>query len=152
MKPVLNETQYKIERAICDKAQAYAERIMSEGGTKRARNYLTRDEAMHPDYVACDNDMRGRVEQYEILTSLPGSFIAYLGDNNAATVWTGLRLSTDGICTASWRVRSYTGSHMYQHLFTIGGRKYTGRGFGKGMCIVLRETAASKRKRNALSA
>lgn len=35
------------------------------------------------------------------------------------------------------------------HVARIAGREYTGRGFGEGMCVSLRETAASKRKRGA---
>jgi len=148
IKPVLSPDQYAIERAICDKAAAYADSIMRPNGNY-VRNWISADEAKHPDYAACDNDMRGRVDQYEILTNLPDSMVAYIGDNNAACTWTGLALSHDGICTSSWRVNSYVGSRMYQHKFQIGDREYTGKGFGKGMSIVLRETAASKRKRAA---
>jgi hypothetical protein len=35
--PVLSPERYAIERAICAKAQAYAESVMCEGGTIRAR-------------------------------------------------------------------------------------------------------------------
>lgn len=35
--PVLSPERYTIERAICAKAQAYAESVMCEGGTVRAR-------------------------------------------------------------------------------------------------------------------
>ena len=47
---------------------------------------------------------------------------------------------------SSWRVRSHLGSRMYQFYATIGGREYTGRGFGEGMSVRLRETAESKRR------
>lgn len=152
---------YAIERAICDKAHAYGESIMAPQG-KRVRNYLTAAEAAHPDYVACDNAMRGRVEQFEILRDLPETVFAYIGQPNRngmgvdrilgqtypVTVWTGLPI---GFATmgSQWRVNSHLGSHMAQFYARIGGREYTGRGFGSGMCIALRETAESKRARNA---
>ena len=145
----IDRETYERERAICDKAQAYAEKIMCEGGDKRKRNYLTAEEARHPEYAACDNDMRGRVEQYEILHNPPETFVAYIDSDNAASVWTGRKVSTSGVCVSSWRVNSHYGSRMYQYRFRIAGREYTGRGFGKGMAIVLRETAKSKRVRNA---
>ena len=61
------------------------------------------------------------------------------------TDWYGNQI---GFCFSrkSWPVRSYIGSRMYQFYATIGGREYTGRSFGEGMSIVLRETADSKRK------
>lgn len=145
----IDRKTYERERAICDKAQAYAEKIMCEGGGKRKRNYLTGEEAQHPDYAACDNDMRGRVEQYEILQDPPETFVAYIDSDNAASVWTGRKVSTSGRCVSSWRVNSHYGPRMYQYRFRIAGREYTGRGFGAGMAIVLRETAKSKRARNA---
>lgn len=51
-----------------------------------------------------------------------------------------------------WRVNSAYGSHMYQAYATLSdqpGRTYTGRTWGKGMSVCLRETAKSKAKRKA---
>lgn len=152
MKPILTPEQYAIERAICDKAEAYyATATRLKRG--KACNYLTAQECTHPDYAACDNDMRGRVEQYEILTEMPHTIVAYLGKQDIfgiwpVTVWTGVDIGRARE-TSSWRVNSYVGSRMYQFEARIAGRTYTGRGFGDGMCIVLRETAKSKRERNA---
>lgn len=157
--PVLSAEQYAIERAICDKAQAYADSVMCEGGSKCKRNYLTKEEAAHPDYAACDNDMRGRVEQFEILRDLPEKLTAYIGSREPngmgvdrlvgrsypVTVWTGLHI---GNCTlvahsgGRWRFEK-----TYQCYATIAGREYTGQTQGVGMYVNLRETAASKRKR-----
>lgn len=146
--PVLSQERYAVERDMC------------EGGTKRRRYYLTAEEAAHPDYAACDNAMRGRVEQYEILTGRPERFVAYMGqpDRRACnyesaqpwpvTTFAGNRLGYAQM-VSSWRVRSYVGSTMYQFRARIAEREYTGRGFGEGMSIVFRETAASKRKRVA---
>ena len=64
------------------------------------------------------------------------------------TTWMGDVLGTCTLGTG-WRVNSYVGSRMYQIHARIAGREYTGRGFGEGMAVVLRETAASKRKRGA---
>lgn len=155
MKPTLTKERYAIERAIVDKAEAYRQRV-----TGGKRNYLTAEETAHPDYSACNNEMRGRVEQYEILTDPPEKFVAYIGEGNKngmgcdrivgqsypVTTWAGTKL---GIATkgASWRVYSRWGTHMHQFYARITGREYTGRGFGPGMSIVLRETAESKRAR-----
>lgn len=153
----ISPERYAKERAICDRAAAYAESIMREGKPERARNYLTAEEAKHPDYIACDNAMRGRVEQYEILRDLPETIFAYIGQplcetNYRAcvpypvTTWTGDRLGTANE-TARWPINSYVSSTMHQYRATIGGREYTGRGPGVGMHIRLNETAASKRAR-----
>ncbi len=61
------------------------------------------------------------------------------------TNWHGEILGTCYLGTG-WRVNSYIGSRMYQVYATINGREYTGRSFGEGMSVVLRETAASKRE------
>lgn len=159
MNPILNADQYKVERAICDKAAAYAESVMCEGGSKRKRNYLTKEEALHPDYAACDNDMRGRVDQYEILTELPERVAAYVGNREPngmgvdrmagrsypLQVWTGLQI---GNCTLVERKgRNRFGEKSYQCYATIQGREYVGQSGGVGMWANLKETAASKRKR-----
>lgn len=160
----IDAATYVIERAKCDKAAAYAESVMCEGGSKRQRNYLTADEATHPDYAACSNAMRGRVEQFEILRDLPETIFAYMrlpgGQRDFATnyrqcqphevvTWTGDILGR-AFETARWRVpNSFVSTHMHQYRATIGGREYTGRGPGVGMYVRLKETAASKRRRNA---
>ena len=60
------------------------------------------------------------------------------------TDWHGEKL---GACYLGrgWPVQSYIGSRMFQIYATVNGKEYTGRGFGEGMSVVLRETAASKR-------
>ena len=138
---------YAAERAIVDRADAYWQRIAP------GRNSLTAEEAAHPDYAACTNDMRGRVQQFEILRDLPERFTAYVGDVASpgvryVTVWTGLPVGTCRL-GAGWKANSYTGSRMYQIEAHIGGRTYTGRCWGWGMMVNLRETAASKRRRGA---
>jgi hypothetical protein len=152
--PELTAEAYAKEKAICTKATAYATRIMAEhmaAGIKSG--YLTAEEASHPDYAACDNDMRGRVEQYELLTDTPEKFTAYLDEPLSTgaypvVTWTGHVVGHAQIIS-SWVVRSYMGTKQYQYRATVNGRQFVGRGFGRGMYLNLRETAASKRKRTA---
>lgn len=139
--PQLTKEQYAIERAICDKAEAYARATMATRG--KYCNYLTADEAKHPDYAACDNDMRGRVEQYELLTEMPHTIVAYVGEDNATLqVWTGLAIGTVRE-TSRWRSH-YT--WRYQYHARIGNNVYTGRSRGAGWIIVLRYSEKLSRR------
>lgn len=145
----VNVHRYEEIRAIVDKADAYWQSV-----TGGKRNYLTAEEAAHPDYAACNNEMRGDVEQFELLNNPPERFVAYVGeplregDANSflLTTWPGQPIGTIHV-TSKWRVHSHWGSHMYAFHAHMGGREYFGRGFGQGMCVSLRETAASKRGR-----
>lgn len=152
----ISAEQYAIERAICDKAAEYAERVMCEGGEKRKRNYLTAEECAHADYAACNNDMRGRVEQYELLNNPPEVIFAYVGQPK------GNGLGCDGIIGQSYPITVWPGhvignatrgngwrqgyDTFHQYYARIAGREYTGRSAGPGMWIKLRETAESKRR------
>lgn len=152
----ISEAQYREERAIVDRAHAYAENVMRQGGEHRVRCYLTKAEASHPDYISATNEMRGRAEQYEIIHHAPENFVAYIGARIGAsmdyhvTTFVGTPLGR-AFVTSSWRTNSiWTGrGEMFQFEARIGGRTYTGRGLGEGMAIRFRETAASKRKRGA---
>ena len=109
---------------------------------------------MRPDLdsIGARNAALGAVEQFDTLTNPPERLVAYVGakiegsNRHRLTTWTGHDLGTVYLGTG-WRVRSYIGSHMFQAYATIQGVEYTGRTFGNGMSISLRETAASKRKR-----
>ena len=61
------------------------------------------------------------------------------------TDWHGNKI---GHCaySASWPIRSYIGARMYQIYATINGVHYTGRGFGKGMAVVLKPLAKQPKK------
>lgn len=154
-KAKLSAAEYAAKRATIDAAQRMTEKMWPEwrkGGVVPAELCAT------AEYKAATNEVRGEVEQYELLRDLPETIVAYvgkgkgngmgcdrvLGQTYPVTVWTGLELgnATKG---ASWRVNSYMGTHMHQFYARIGGREYTGRSMGEGMCIVLRETAQSKR-------
>jgi hypothetical protein len=156
--PTLSPERYAIERAICDKAHE----TMRANWPGYARGGAIPDAVTsHPDWQACDNEMRGRVEQYELLTAPPETIFAYMGEPDAracnyesaqpwpVTAWTGHRLGT-AFARAKWKTPgSFVSSHMYQFSARIAGRDYTGRGPGAGMYVRLRETAKSKRARNA---
>lgn len=69
---------------------------------------------------------------------------------HALTTWAGVRIGEVCLST-SWPVGSYVGPRMYQAYATVGGREFTGRTFGEGLALSLRETAASKRREKAKS-
>ena len=90
------------------------------------------------------------------------SFVAYIGapqrngmcgDRIVGQSWDVTDWQGNKLCSAtkgaSWRVNSYIGNTMSQWYCRKAGREYTGRGFGQGMSIVFRETAASRRARGA---
>lgn len=153
MKPELTPERYAVECAIRDRADAWfeARAVTAPDGWRG----LSPKDATHPDYAACNNDMRGRLEQFEVLANPPRDLVAYLAKTQDGTLhvctWTGHALGT-ARAVSSWRVQSCYGSTMSQYLVRIAGREYTGRGFGEGMCIRLRETAASARTRPTVAA
>jgi len=73
------------------------------------------------------------------------------GTRHELTDWHGNRLGSCALAS-SWRVNSWIGSRMYQIYAWANGKEYTGRGFGEGMVVVLRETALSKRNPQGISA
>lgn len=56
----------------------------------------------------------------------------------ALTDWHGNQI---GFCYLGkrWPVRSYIGTHMHQVYATVDGKRYTGRSWGEGMSVNLRE-------------
>lgn len=150
----IDKATYKRLKKICDKAQAYWD-------ANATGNRLSKELAAHKDYARCPNEMRGLVEQYEILRDLPPVIYAYMTLSREAreatnyhacrqwlvTTWTGLPLGTANEIAKWGTTGSRISSTMSQFKATIGGRTYTGRGAGSGMCVSLRETAESVRKR-----
>lgn len=138
-----SQSDYERERAICDKAAAYAQETMAKRG-KRC-NYMTADECAHPDYAACNNAMRGRVEQYELLRDLPDRFAAYLengkpdgiGARLSVTCWPGDALGVATVHTVARR-RSQYGERQRYGRAIIGGKHYTWQGAGAGMYATFR--------------
>jgi hypothetical protein len=132
------EADYQRERAICDKAQAYWKAHASYD--RSGASSMTAEQAAHPDYAACDNAMRGRVEAWELQRDKPAVFFAYLdAKGEHVTTWLGdvigrvtrLRRSTH---------RTWNGARhsMYHVHVTAFGKRYHGKGSGPGMCITLR--------------
>lgn len=74
-----------------------------------------------------------------------------LYSRNALNDWGGNRIGTCYLSN-SWRVNSYIGTRMFQIYAWVDGKEYTGRGFGRGMAVVLRETAHSKRNPQGIDA
>jgi len=151
--PHVDAETYARESAAVDRAESTMRRLWpghARGGA------IPAEVTAHPDYLAVDNAMRGRVEQYELLHNTPDEFVAYVGgkvndfhyNTHELTTWTGDRIGTVRL-GSGWRVNSYMGTRMYQAHATVNNRQFTGRTFGAGMAVVLRETAASKRKRGA---
>lgn len=65
--------------------------------------------------------------------------VAYMAATfQAITDWHGKQLSTDVKVTASWPIRSFMSSTMYQIKARINGKWYTGRTLGAGMLIRMR--------------
>lgn len=134
---MIDEQTYRTERAICDKAARYARRTMK----RNKGNFLTAEQAAHPDYAACDNAMRGRVEQFEIFRDKPARLVAYLSsDVRRVTVWTGDEL---GAVRMGAPYRSNMGDKRYPFRVNIAGAEYAGIGYGGGgMYARLRRLAA----------
>lgn len=137
----MTEEQYLVERAICDKAHAYWEAHASY--SKNGWSSMGPELRAHPDYAACSNDTRGRVESYEILRDLPDSFTAYLTRTDGRlvlSVWTGIPLGAAVINSSRATPLSYDSNRYYYGTATIGGVAYYWRGAGEGMCCRVRKS------------
>ena len=156
MHGMLSKVEYNEARALCDAAN----KAMRDNWPEWEKGGLVPESVTsHPDYLACTNEIRGKVEQYEILTNTPETIFAYIGapmgngmgcdgvagQSYPVTVWTGEKIgnATKG---ATWRVGRY-GDRLSQFYARINGREFTGRSQGQGMYIKLKETADSKRSR-----
>lgn len=129
------ETDYRRERAICDKAMQYAERFKQKNGWI----VIPAEDAKHPDYAACDNAMRGRVEQFELLRDLPDRFSAYLSsDCSKVTTWAGDTLGQAWILSSRPAGGSVYSCRYYYGRARIGGKLYSWQGYGDGMLCRLR--------------
>lgn len=130
------QADYERERAICDKAIAYAQQFRQPNGWIVIPN----DAAMHPDHAACDNAMRGRVERFELLRDMPDKFTAYLendkpdgiGARLVVTCWPGDPLGFAVVRSIKAR-RGYTSNKQCYGRAMINGREYAWQGPGAGM-------------------
>jgi len=137
--PAYNEADYTAEREACDAAQSYAESIMREGGTTRARNYITKEEAAAPVYAACNNEMRSRVEMWELRHDKPERVFAYYRDCNPGvplrsghrievTNFMGARLGY-GTILSTWT--SNMGDRRASFRVMFDGTEYSGTLYGE---------------------
>lgn len=135
------QQDYERERAICDKAAAYwqANATFTRGGYSS----MSQELCAHPDYAACTNEMRGRVEQWELLRDLPEKFGAYLSsDSRHITTWTGDVLGSAWILSSRPN-RGFVSSRYYYGRANIGGKLYSWQGNGEGMLCRLRALKAA---------
>jgi hypothetical protein len=125
--------QYALERTLVDRATARWRQIAGK------RNWLSAEEAKHPELTACDNAMRGRVEQYEVLRDIPARVLAYLsGDGRTVTTWAGDWLGVViRVGSREWRPSLHSDKRRYYRV-RIGAQHYIGHGAGPGTCISLR--------------
>jgi hypothetical protein len=141
MKPQIDESTYQEERRLVSLDREWSRQFIQPNGW----TVIPADAKRPAEIAAVDNEMRGRVEQYELLTELPERISAYIGsDGRSVTVWTGLPL---GSAYCSGRIGR---GPLFGYYATISGRQYYGRGQGSGMFINLRETAESRRKRESI--
>lgn len=136
------QSDYERERAICDAANKYWQANATHG---KGGSSMSAELAAAPIYAVCDNAMRGRVEQFEILRDLPDKFYAYLengkpdgvGSRLNVAVWTGDILGTALVHTVSKYRPQYSERQRYG-CATIGGKIYRWQGQGSGMCASFR--------------
>lgn len=131
---MIDAATYAAERAICDKAAAYAEQFRQRNGWI----VIPADAAKHPDYAACDNAMRGRIELYELHRDKPERFSAYVVDNGEIATWPGDvigKVTHRSTLGTGWTWRSIT-------VRTAWGVTYRGREYASMQLVSLRRIAA----------
>lgn len=132
--------QYRRERALIDADNAWRELAMAENGPRA--NFITAEQNKRKPrrLRAVDNEMRGRVEQFELLRDLPDQFTAYLesgkpdgqGARLAVTCWPGNPLGYAVVHTVGQR-RNWHGERQRYGRAWINGREYSWQGQGAGM-------------------
>jgi hypothetical protein len=80
--PAYGESDYQADKATCDKANAYWQANATHG---RHGSSMSAELAAHPDYAACNNETRSRVEMWELRRDKPAKIFAYYRDCNAGT-------------------------------------------------------------------
>lgn len=124
---MLTNEQYRIEREICDKAESYARTCMAMRGPKC--NYITAEEAADPIYAACNNEMRGRVELFELHRDKPEHFSAYSTVEDgcySVTTWMGDSLGRV-VFVGLWHRNNLGAKWRVLHVRADWGGVYSGR-------------------------
>lgn len=141
--------QYRKERALVTAEWEWTRAAMAANGPRA--NYVTAEQSKaKPKRLRCvDNDMRGRVEQFEILRDLPESFCAYLdcgpdgiGARLAVTCWPGNPLGYAVVHTVAKRGNQWGERQRYGRA-VIGGKVYRWQGQGAGMFARFRAVKGS---------
>lgn len=142
--------QYRRERKLIDAEKQWRTAAMLENGP-RANFTTAEQEKRKPRRLrAVDNDMRGRVEQHEILRDLPDKFCAYLqnglpdgrGSSLPVTVWTGQEIGRATVYTVGARRGRFGDCQRYGRA-RIGGKLYAWQGPGAGMYAIFRAIKGS---------
>ena len=136
MTAIITHGQYLTERHICRVADSYWRDNASFD--KSGVSSMSKELAAHPDYAACSNEMRGRVEQYELNRDKPERFTAYVSSQGeACTVWTGLMIGRTTHAKLTKRHSAWMGKVYHYTFETIWGQTYAGYG-ACGCCINLK--------------
>lgn len=132
--------QYRKERALVDAEWQWTKAAMAENGPRA--NYVSAEQSKRKPkrLQQVDNEMRGRVEQFELLRDLPDRFTAYLesdkpdgeGSRLAVTCWPGNPLGFAVVHTVARR-RSWVSDAQRYGRAWINGRQYAWQGPGAGM-------------------
>lgn len=137
--------QYRKERALVDADWQWTKAAMAENGPRA--NYVSAEQSKRKPkrLQQVDNDMRGRVEQFELLRDLPDSFCAYLengkpdgiGARLNVTCWPGNPLGVAVVHTVAKRGNMWGERQRYGRA-TIGGKVYRWQGRGAGIYATFR--------------
>lgn len=128
---MLSASEYQTARTICDKAE---EVLRAKWPAWAKGGAIPQEVTSDPAWQACTNELRGAVEQFEILRDMPNRIFAYLdSDMRQITVWTGKPIGKVTRVTGQWRINSFLSGHMFAFRATINGVAYYGRGMGGGM-------------------
>jgi hypothetical protein len=138
---MLTPEQHAIERAICDRAEAYARRTMASHGLRCCS--ISAEEAKHPDYAACNNAMRGRVEFFELHRDKPEAVSLYVSGGGhhigkpIITTWVGHRVDTK-VTTGPWQRNNMGARWRLVRMTAAWGGEYSGREYDSRQLVNFR--------------
>ncbi len=129
------ESDYDREKAICEKAEQYFNAYCSydKGGWRS----LSAELAKHSDYTSCDNDMRGRIEAFELIRDKPERFSAYVTDKPEIMTFPGNILGTITY-RGKWNYGGFNCKWRQIVMRSIWGKVYYGREYNTMQLIRFR--------------